>query len=222
MVARGGLSLGFMLAASLLPCAPTYSQVPCDFKGVSVGDKMTREQLMQRLGIAKFKLDPAEQSLVDLSLAKKYSAIPAGEIQYEKTGPFCSYTFCSIPYGLTVGNDSIPVKVSASFKNGIVSEIDVSFSMSSWDKVFYIIKKKYGSDWDIQRRPTVVMDYQTKKVMKLELISATHRYGGRNSLTNDSCRLRAQNIDLIFEHHDSLGPLHSVFWIKRERDAKGF
>jgi hypothetical protein len=45
--------LGFVVGVFL--SAPAHSQVPCDFKGVSVGDKLTREQLMQRLGIPQFK-----------------------------------------------------------------------------------------------------------------------------------------------------------------------
>jgi len=43
------------------------AQVPCDFKGVSVGDKMSREQLMQRFGVSNFKLDPPQPTWEQLS-----------------------------------------------------------------------------------------------------------------------------------------------------------
>ncbi len=49
---RWTLLLGFVLgAAQSLAAAPVRSQVPWDFKGVPVGDKLSREQLMQQFGI---------------------------------------------------------------------------------------------------------------------------------------------------------------------------
>ena len=36
---------------------------PCDFKGVSMGDRLSREQLMQHFGVSKFKIDPPPESV---------------------------------------------------------------------------------------------------------------------------------------------------------------
>jgi hypothetical protein len=79
-----------------------------------------------------------------------------------------------------------------------------------------IMLKKYGLTWEIERSVTTVMDYGTKKVDQVELVSATHKLGGTNRQSNDTCRISAGNIDLIFRHHDSLGTLHAFLALKRE------
>jgi hypothetical protein len=221
MAPRWVLSLGFILAASLLPYASAHSQVPCDVKGISVGDKMTREQLMQQLSISKFKLNPKRSSFEEtLPLLEKYGVMGAAEIEEEKIGPFCDEKYCTIPFGLTVGDDHIPIKVYVALTNDTVTEINVFFNAIFWDDIFKILTKKYGPEWSVERRKTGVMDYQTKKIDQWELIVATHRLGGKNPRTNDTCSLGAANIDLVFYHHDALGSLHSIFWIKR--DARDF
>jgi hypothetical protein len=210
-----------MLAASLLPHRFAHSQVPCDVKGVTVGDKMTREQLMQQLGISKFKLNPERSSYEDFwALVDKYGIIPAGEIEEEKIGPFCSETSCTIPFGLSVGDDHIPIKMHVALRNDTVTEINIFFNVIYWNDICSILTRKYGPAWDIERKQTGVMDYETKKMDFWELVSATHRLGGRNPRTKDTCSLGAANIDLVFYHHDALGSVHSIFWIKR--DAKDF
>jgi hypothetical protein len=70
--------------------------------------------------------------------------------------------------------------------------------------------------WEIERTTTGVMDYETKKINKLEQVIATHKFGGINAQTKDTCSLFASNIDIIFRHRDSLGTLHAIFAIKRE------
>ena len=101
-------------------------------------------------------------------------------------------------------------------KNDTVTEIEVSFNSIFWNDIFPILTKKYGSSWNIEKGQIGVMDYETKKIDLLEHIIATHRLGGRNSRTNDTCSLTATNIDIIFRHHDMLGALHAIFVIKRE------
>src|SRR5262245_31655092 len=100
--------LGFLPGTIALFAAPAHAVVPCDFKGFSVGDEMTREQLMQQLGISKFKLDPKRSSFEETwPLQEKYGVIGAAEIEEEKIGSFCSEKSCTIPFGLTVGDDHV-------------------------------------------------------------------------------------------------------------------
>jgi hypothetical protein len=51
------------LANVLLLTRARNAQVPCDFKGVSMGDRLSREQLMQHFGVSKFKIDPPPESV---------------------------------------------------------------------------------------------------------------------------------------------------------------
>jgi len=216
-VRRWTTILGFVVWAISFLTAPAHSQVPCDFKGVSVGDKLTREQLMLRLGIPQFKIDPPDSSWEEIQpLNEKYGITPSAEIRDDKLGPYCRETYCNIPFGLNVSDDNIPVKVFVSLKNDTITEIEVSFNSIFWNDIFPILTKKYGSSWNIEKGQIGVMDYETKKIDLLEHIIATHRLGGRNSRTNDTCSLTATNIDIIFRHHDMLGALHAIFVIKRE------
>jgi hypothetical protein len=78
-----------------------------------------------------------------------------------------------------------------------------------------ILEKKYGPDWEVERDPNMVItDYETKKDTTLERITLTHKKGGKNPKTHDSCQIWAKNIDIVFQHHDAYGPFHSVFVIK--------
>jgi hypothetical protein len=210
---RWTLFLGFAIATISLIAVPVRSEVPCDFKGVSVGEKLTREQLMQRLGVSRFTVDPPISSWEEIG---KYGITGAAERQADKTGPSCSENSCNIPFGITVGGDNIPVKVFAALKGGAVYAIEVSFNTIFWNDVWGIITKKYGPAWDIERDTIAVIDYETKKVDQFERVIATHKFGGTNPQTRDTCALSATNIDIVFRHHDSLGTLHAIFGIKRE------
>ncbi|HEY4048770.1 MAG TPA: hypothetical protein VGM27_18045 [Acidobacteriaceae bacterium] len=217
---RGRLLL-FVLAATTSFAFPARSQVPCDFKGVSVGDKLTREELMQRLGIKNFKLDPPRPDFMEMHPEiEKYGINGAAEREDDKIGPYCTESSCNIPFGIGVGDDHIPVKVFVALKADVVYAIEVYFNTIFWNDIWGIITKKYGPAWNIERRDIAVIDYETKKVDQLELVSATHKLGGINTQTKDTCSLAASNIDIIFRHHDSLGTLHAIFAIKRE--AKDF
>jgi hypothetical protein len=130
---RGQLLL-FLLAAMSF-ALPARSQVPCDFKGLSVGDKLTRDQLMQRLGISTFKVDPS-RSEIDWQEVEKYGITGAADRQDDKTGPYCREDYCRIPFGITVGDDNIPVKVFAALKGRVVYAIEVSFNTISTVKCF--------------------------------------------------------------------------------------
>jgi hypothetical protein len=129
-------------------------------------------------------------------------------------GPYCDETSCRIPYGVGVGNNNTPVNVFVSLRGGLITEIDVSFSESSWDEIVPILNQKYGADWSIDRSDMPITDFETKKVVVLERITLTHVTNGTNLRTKDRCQIWATNLDIVFQHHDAYGPYHSVFTIK--------
>src|SRR5258708_40347804 len=86
------------LAASMIFGLPAQSQVRCDFKGVAVGDKMGREQVMQRFGIKKFKLDPPRSDFMEMhAQIGKYGITGAAEREDDQIGPYCRENSCNIP-----------------------------------------------------------------------------------------------------------------------------
>jgi hypothetical protein len=139
-----------------------------------VGDKLTREQLMQRLGISKFKVDPPDSSRteIDWKAVEKYGITGAAERQDDKTGPYCRENSCNIPFGIFVGDDKFPVKVFVALKEGVIYAIEVSFNSIFWNDVWDIIVKKYGPAWDIERNVMGVMDYETKKIDQIERVGS--------------------------------------------------
>jgi len=210
-------ALVFGVAATPLLRTAAYSLVPCDFKGVCVGEKLSREQLMQRFGIKRFKLDSPRPDFMQLDQEmEKYGITGAAEREDDKIGPYCRENSCNIPFGIFVGDDKIPVKVFVAQRDDVVYSIEVFFNSIFWNDVWNIIVKKYGPAWEIERTTIGVMDYETKKIDQLEQVVATHKFGGINAQTKDTCSLFATNIDIIFRHHDALGTLHAIFAIKRE------
>jgi hypothetical protein len=129
------LALILVTLAGIAIATSARSQVPCDFKGVSVGDKLTREQLMQRLGVSKFKVDPPDSSRneIDWKEVEKYGITSVAERQDDKTGPYCRENSCNIPFGISVGDDKFPVKVFVALKEGVTYAIEVSFNSIFWN-----------------------------------------------------------------------------------------
>jgi hypothetical protein len=59
-----------------------------------------------------------------------------------------------LPCPLWVGvgnNNGIPVDVFIAFHQGLITEIDVSFSETYWDEMLPILDQKYGADWKVDR-----------------------------------------------------------------------
>jgi hypothetical protein len=123
--------LVFVVAAT---CAA--AETPCDFKGVSVGEKTTPSSLMASLGIKNYKMNPERwQSDKFLELGKKYGLTSAAEIEEWNAGPACDSDSCRIPFGVGVGNSNSPVSVFVSFPGGRITEIDVAFNKTYWDEI---------------------------------------------------------------------------------------
>jgi hypothetical protein len=202
------------LVAALPFASPSHAETPCDFKGISVGNTMTAAEIMTALGVTKYKTNPAPASFEKMMpIVEKYGTIAAMELEDWNIGPYCAETSCRIPYGVTVGADT-PVSVFVSFRRGLITEIDVSFSEVNWDEVLPILDQKYGAGWKVDRRDTPITDYETKKIRMLELISLEHIINGTNRSTKDRCQISAANLDMVFEHHDAFGPYHSQVIIK--------
>ena len=136
------------------------------------------------------------------------------ELEEWKLGPYCDENSCRVPFGVTVGNNNIPVNVFVSFNEGLITEIEVSFSHAFWEDMLPIWDQKYGADWKVDRNVTPVTDFKTKKTTTLETISLDHITKGVNGITNDRCQIFAQSVDLGLQHHDPIGPYHSLFVIK--------
>jgi len=204
-----------LLVGTLLFTSPSHAETPCDFKGISVGNKMIPAEIMSALGVTKYKTNPTRLSFDEmLRAAQKYSMIPAAELEEWNIGPYCDETSCRIPYGVTVGNDKTPVNVFVSFNEGLVTEIDVSFSATFWNEMLPILDQKYGANWNVDRADMPVTNHETKKTTPLERVSLHHITNGTNQSTKDRCQIWATSLDWLFEHHDAYGPYHSVFVIE--------
>ena len=195
------------------------AQVPCDFKGVSVGDKMPPREIMAAFGITKYKTNPKfhlwDATEENVRAREKYGLIGATELEEWDIGPYCDDTSCRIPQGVGVGNHDTPVNVFVSFRKEQIVEIDVAFSTTDWEEIVPILDRKYGSKWEIERNPEwVTVDPETKKRMTWELIELSKKGGGKNLKTGDECQIWARNYDMIHEHSDPMGPYHSVLAIK--------
>jgi hypothetical protein len=57
-----------LLIGALFFASPSRAETPCDFKGISVGNKMASAEIMAALGVAKYKMNPARPSF-DKTLA---------------------------------------------------------------------------------------------------------------------------------------------------------
>lgn len=198
--------------SSFLFICPALAETPCDFKGISVGSRMSPAEIMSALGVSQYKTNPPRS--FDQALIEKYGLMAAADIEEENIGPFCNDTTCIVPHiGVGTANH-IPVKSTVSFHDGQITEIVVSFGKSYWDEMVPIFDEKYGADWNIEREDTVVTDFETKKSQVVQGIFLQHVSNGANRSTKDHCKIWASNIDMVFEHHDAFGPYQSELVIQ--------
>lgn len=195
--------------------SPLLAETPCDFKGLSVGNKMSPAQIMSTLGVNQYKTNAAQRSFDQtMALVEKYGLVAAGEIEDWEIGPYCRDKICRVPYGVAVGNNNIPVKVDISFHDGLITEIVVQFSEANWDELQPILNQKYGADWAIERNDMPILNYETKERRMVQRIILEHVTNGTNPITKDHCKIWATNFDIVFEHHDALGRYHSQIVIQ--------
>jgi len=197
-------------AASKMSLADT----PCDFNGLSVGDKLTPAAAMAVLGVKQFKLnwDAAPSKEFSKNL-EKFGIADASAIEDWKVGPHCNDENCAIPYGITFGNQSDPVSVFVAFRD-LVTEIDISFNAIHWDALLPVIFNKYGDNWKKEYTKDTITDLTTQKTELVDRVLLTNRNDGTNRKTGDKCQIWATNYDSYSLHHDPAGPQHSQFVIK--------
>ncbi len=185
---------------------------PCDFKGLSVGDTKTPAEIMNTLGVKTYKLNPPDESK---TLWSEPNELEQHGMSYllEKhelsRGPECSTTasinYCRVPfgYGVGIGNSNEPVSVFVSFKNKLVTEIDVSFDNTLWDEYLPMFHKKYGTRWAVDRNPNfqVLMDRKTQEKIPIELIALTNKFLGENPANKKQCEITLTNVNSIFARY---------------------
>jgi len=206
------IGVSALLCAGILFFAtPLLAETPCDFKSVSVGSKMSPADIMSALDVAQYKMNPARSSFdKTMALAKKYGLIAASEIEDSEIGPYCNDKSCVVPYGIAVGNaNHIPVKVFVAFHDGQITEIEVSFSEIYWKEMRTILDQKYGGDWKVEHDDMPVTNFENNQSQMVQIFSLEHATNGTNLSTKDRCKISATNVDMVFEHHDALGPYHS-------------
>ena len=191
------------------------ADVPCDFKGISVGDKMSPSEVMSVLGVKDWKMNPPVHTYTEtVANMEKYGLIPSSEMDDWKTGPYCNKDTCMIPYGVSVGNgDMIPVSVFVAFSNGLITEVSVHYNELEWDTVLPILKNKYGDLWNSDNQDLVITDMKNKTHDQVNRILLNHKTGGINQKTSDKCQISATNYDIIETHNTALGMYQSIFTI---------
>ena len=192
-----------VLIGALLFASPLLAETPCDFKGISVGTKMSPAQIMSALGVTKYKTNPAPRPQ-SLALTEKYGFIAAGEIEDFEIGPYCNTTMCTVPSGVVVETSrNIPVKVDISFDKGLITKIVVSFSETYWDEMLSIFDQKYGANWTTERNDMPIMNYETKETRMVQRVVLQHVTKDARPSTKDRCKIQATNFDTAIEHHDA-------------------
>ena len=179
---------GALLVSTFFFTNTSHAETPCDFKGISVGDKTTSAEIMAALGVTKYKMNPKFPSWEESQpVIEKYGLAGSSELAEWDIGPYCDDASCRIPYGVNVGNNNTPVNVFVSLSQSQITEIDVSFNAIYWDEILPILDKKYGHYWKVEHDPNVVItDIETKKSTMLERITLTHKRGGKNPKTHDT------------------------------------
>jgi hypothetical protein len=204
-----------LLLGNLFFANAAIAETPCDFKGLSVGDRMSPAEAMSTLGISKYKVNPKFPPFMQqVPNIDKYGPAAAGELLNWKIGPYCDGKSCVIPYGVEIGNENIPTSVFVAINQGRVTEIDVSFGAIFWDEILPILNNKYGNFWNIENDKLGISDYGSNRYVYFDRVDLTHKLGGRNPKTKDRCEIFATSYDEIFTHHDPLGKYHSIFIIR--------
>src|SRR5271169_6761615 len=134
-----------LVIGGLLWANPALAETPCEFKGVSVGSRMSPAEIMSALGVSQYKANPSRS--YDAALIDRYGLLAAADIEEWNIGPFCDDKSCVVPYGIRVGNaNGIPVKAFISFHDGQIIEIVVKFGETYWDEMLPILDQKYGGN----------------------------------------------------------------------------
>jgi hypothetical protein len=187
----------------------------CDFKGVSVGDKIDIADVMKKLGVTQYKVNPKQLDFTENhQVIEEYGLIGAQEVFDWKIGSYCNDKACVIPS--TVIGDNIPASVYIIFDKNtkIIKAIDISVSESYWNELVSIVKNKYKGNWKKESSSIHISNYRTNKGMTFDRDVFISKASVKSGKKADSCELTANQFDIIFEHPPNLGKYHSVFSIE--------
>ena len=199
-----------------------FANDECSFKGVRIGDKLSPKDLMKKLGIQKYTLNPIFLNVLEnkhQELFNKYGP-QSIEIEYDGIGPFCERNHCVIPNKLKVGN--VPINLSILFnEEKEISSISIEFQSHSWDEIKKDLFRKYGNSWTFEKMEMGIAPFdEPKKTMMVTREILEHKSGGLNYSNSFKCEVRATNYDIIFQHGNRLGLYHGVIDI--EKMSEGF
>ena len=182
-----------MLLALLLACGmakAANAAPPCHFKGLSVGDKATPQQIMSHFGVAKYGVDAdkPEDSAAEAARLRRGETVGlmnAVEEEWWKEGSACGYDYCRIKYGqVSVGSEPFPIQVGVDVffdaSTRQITAIDVTYDSTAWDEVLGLLNTKYGKNWRECDTQGVTMNYETKKSFQSVISVLTHRQLGIN------------------------------------------
>ena len=195
---------------------------PCDFRGVSVGDKLTQKQLMAKLGIKHFRLNPRPDLwLPTKDDERRYGYLGAQDVARWRVGPFCLLDACYIPYGVEI-EAKVPAFVEIVYGgNDTITDIWVQFNSRYWEKVAPTLIQKYGLNWDAEKDHNfVIADEVTQKSVTVDRTVITNKSGGVNDKTKGHCEISAANYNAVFLPHSRLGPYRSFLGIDMIQDCK--
>jgi hypothetical protein len=194
---------------ALIVCT-AHAATPCDFKGLSVGDKATPQQIMSHFGIAKYSVDADKPTnsaaeAARLRRAETVGLMNAVEEEEWKEGSACGYDHCRINYGrVSVGSEPFPILVGVEVffdaSSHQITAIDVTYDSTAWDEVLELLNTKYGNNWREDDTQGVTTNYQTKKSFQSVITVLTHREPGINRASGNTCSIVATSNDRVFLH----------------------
>ena len=141
-----------LLIGSILFISPALAEAPCDFKGVSVGSKMSPAEIMSALGVTQIQDKVPLLFFRSMALAENTGSWRRPRSRKRTLGRICDDGACIVLTALALATPTtIPVKVIVSFHDGQITEIVVSFGTTFWDEMLPILEEKYGADWKVER-----------------------------------------------------------------------
>ena len=95
-----------LFAVALVVSSATQAQpTPCDFKGVSVGDRIGPAEIMNRLGITDYQMNPEKD--INWANVDRYGVIGEAELREQWMKPFCTTRTAVKAYTLASGEINI-------------------------------------------------------------------------------------------------------------------
>jgi hypothetical protein len=201
----------FLLFFSVHECVAD----PCNFKGLTVGESYDPKQVMQILGIKKYKIDPMVSSMmVTKDEERKFGHLGANEHSLWRVGPYCLGTTCEIPYGVEIQPNIASSLEIIYGPNNLVTDIRILFSEKYWGPVQASLLQEYGPGWSTQEEPKFEMrDEVSGNSLSVHRIMYYRIADAQSMKLNKKCELALTNYASIFLHNGPLGVYQSSFII---------